>query len=251
MKKFSFKEKFSKVRTVYVMAAVSICLTAVAIGTVYSQTMNTLEKNLTPISTTKQVHQNQTGEADPRKEYTVTVTAPTTQKRTEPTTQKADLKKQEQTENTAKATTQITTSASVSVSAVQSFIRPHDGEIIRAYSPEVPLYCETMNDWRTHSGIDIAVKEGDEALSVGRGTVSKVLVDQNYGYTVEVNYGNFTARYCGMKQGESVGIGQVLEKGDSVGVVDTVPCEAKAVPHLHFEVVSEGDCVDPLKAIGS
>lgn len=250
MKKFSFKEKFSKAKTVYIMAAVSIGLTAVAIGIVYSQTMNTLEKSLTSISTTKQVHQNQTGEADPRQEQTVTVTAPTTQKKTEPTTKKATTQKQEQTEKTTETTAAATTSAAVSVAAAQSFIKPHDGEIIRAYSPEVPLYCETMNDWRTHSGVDIAVKEGDEVLSVGRGTVSKVLVDPSYGYTVEVNYGTFTARYCGMKQGESVGIGQVLEKGDSVGVVDTVPCEAKSAPHLHFEVVSEGDCVDPMKAIG-
>ncbi len=227
MKKLDFSKKFSQKKTVYTMAAVSFCLAVLAIGIVYSQTMNTLERTLPELSTTRQVHQNQTNVTDPR------LTTQTTQKITEEATTLPP-------QTTAEKETAATTTTAVSVLAAQNYIRPHDGEIIRIYSPSVPIYCETMNDWRTHNGIDIAVKEGDEVVSVGRGKVSRVVVDSAYGYTVEVDYGAFTAKYCGMKQGECVGIGQSLEKGDSIGVVEAVPCEANSGVHLHFEVLVDG-----------
>ena len=250
MKGFNFKEKFSKSKSIYTMAAVSFCLAALAIGIVYSQTMSNVKKIIPELSTTKQVHQNQTDVDDPR------TTVPASTKKEEPSTKPSTTKASTTETTTATSEPASTTEAvaisstAVSVIASQSFIRPHDGEIIKAYSPDVPVYCETMNDWRTHGGIDIAVKEGDEAVSVGKGKVSKVIADSSYGYTVEVDYGTFTARYCGMKQGECVGIEQSLEKGDSIGVIDTVPCEAKSAPHLHFEVLVAGEQVDPLKMIG-
>ena len=126
---------------------------------------------------------------------------------------------------------------------------PCDGKIIREYSPEIPVYCETMEDWRTHSGVDFAVKEDEEVLSVGKGKVSRVLVDSVYGYTVEVDYGDFVARYCGLEQGTCVGIDQLLNKGDSIGKVATVPCESKSDKHLHFEIIRNGDYADPIKTL--
>lgn len=244
MKKSDFKTLFSKSKTIYIMAAASFCLAVIAIGVVYSQTMNMAKKILPDISTTKPVHINQTDVTDPR-EITTT------------TKQEITAKEKTPTENSLPdTTTALTTTASitqsenisstaVSVVAQQSFIRPHDGEIIKEYSPDVPMYCETMNDWRTHNGIDIAVKEGDEAVSVGKGKVSRVTVDSSFGYVIEVDYGTFTARYCGMKQGESAKIGQSLEKGDSVGVIDTVPCETESTLHLHFEVLVDGQNENP------
>ena len=247
MKKYNLKQAFSKPKTVYTMAGISFCLAAVAIGIVYSQTMDTLEKALPPVNTTQQVNVAQSGEDDPRR-----VTRVTTSK-AEETTLAEEITLPPAT--TAAVTEDVVaTTASPEVTEAKateasSFILPHDGEIIRNYSPDIPLYCETMNDWRTHNGIDIAVGEGEEVLSVGKGTVSKVLANAVYGYTIEVDYGTFTARYCGMKQGECVGIGQMLEKGDSVGMVDVVPCEANSPKHLHFEVMVEGMYEDPMKIL--
>lgn len=247
MKKFNFKEKLSKGRAVYITAAVSLGLTVAAIGIIYSNTMNTLERSLPEISTTRQVNINQTDEIDPRTEKTTK--AKTVTKPTERTTTVPEKKITTRIKNTtsAEAQTKTEVSTAVSVMASQSFIRPHDGEIIRPYSPDVPIYSETMNDWRTHNGIDIAVKEGDEVVSIGKGKVTKVTVDSSFGYTIEVDYGTLTAKYCGMKQGECAGIGQLLEKGDSIGVVDTVACESAAGPHLHFEVIVDGEQKNPVE----
>ena len=247
MKNFNLRQFISKPKTVYIMAAVSFCLAAVAIGIVYSQTMSTLEKNLPQVSTTQQVNVAQSGEEDPRKVTRVTTTKAVETSSDEELTLPPATTVMSSTEvaATAVAASEQTTTAKVK----ESYILPHDGEIIRKYSPDVPLYCETMNDWRTHNGIDIAVGEGEEVLSVGKGKVSKVLANATYGYTVEVDYGSFTARYCGMKQGDCVGIGQMLEKGDSIGTVDIVPCEAESTKHLHFEVMVEGMYEEPLKVL--
>lgn len=252
MKKSDFRKAFSKPKAVYTMAGVSFCLAALAIGIVYSQTMKNLQKALPQVSTTQQVNQVQSGEEDPRGVTRVTTTkAPAT---TATVTEEITLPPATTvtaTEDAVATTAAPEAEAETEAAETQKndFMLPHDGEIIRAYSPDVPLYCETMNDWRTHNGIDIAVGEGEEVLSVGKGKVSKVLANATYGYTVEVDYGSFTARYCGMKQGECVGIGQLLEKGDSVGTVDTVPCESASPGHLHFEVMVEGMYDDPMKVL--
>lgn len=229
MKRFNLKEKFTKSKSIYIMAAASLCLTAAAIGIIYSQTIKYTKELLPEISTTKQVNNYQSDVSDPRI-FTTEAEEDEAEYEQEADTEESTTEEayEEDVTEIQEEITETTTSAAVSVISSQTFIRPHDGEIIRVYSPEIPIYCETMNDWRTHSGIDIAVKEGDEAVSVGKGKVSRVIVDSAYGYTVEVDYGSFTARYCGLKQDESAGIGQSLEKGDSVGIIDTVPCEAKS-----------------------
>ena len=243
MKSFNFKEKITGGKNVYILAAVSFFLTAIVIGIVYSQTVSTIEKSLSPLSTTQQVNINQQGESDPRKNYRITTVASSSEAK-ETTTEEVTEKETEES-----TTEKLIETTEVSVAAVQSFIMPHDGEIIRKYSPDIPVYCETMNDWRTHNGIDIALGEGEEVLSVGNGKVQKVIADSSYGYTIEVDYGSFVARYCGMKQGECVGINDVLQKGDSIGIVDSVPCERESKHHLHFEIVKDGQYEDPSKIL--
>lgn len=240
MKRIKFFEKPAGAKTIYIMAGVSFCLAAIAVAVVYSGTMNAVEKNLTQVKTTYQVDRKQQGEEDPRVTQTTKPKEPsTTEKTTAQLTTQAVAEATEAAASTEPSTTQK-----------QSFILPCEGEIIREYSPEIPVYCETMQDWRTHSGVDFLVKEDEEVLSVGKGRVSKVMASSVYGYIVEVDYGEFTARYCGMKQGECVGINQLLNKGDSVGKVGEIPCEAMAEKHLHFEIIRNGDYADPIKALG-
>lgn len=243
MKKIKFFEKPAGARTVYIMAGVSFCLAAIAVGIVYSKTINAVEENLTMTKTTYQVGLNQQGETDPR------ITENTSAKVTENTTAATTSEIYITTKPIAEVTESAVNATTTKKAEKQSFMLPCDGKIIREYSPEIPVYCETMEDWRTHSGVDFAVKEDEEVLSVGKGKVSRVLVDSVYGYTVEVDYGDFVARYCGLEQGTCVGIDQLLNKGDSIGKVATVPCESKSDKHLHFEIIRNGDYADPIKTL--
>lgn len=244
MKKIKFFEKPAGARTVYTLAGVSFCLAVIAVGVLYSKTADNVQKMTSQISTTYQVNINKQNEIDPR--YSGNIQKSTTAASTaEPATVQTSATGSEEDEVKESAVVATTPTAGEK----QEFMLPCDGEVIRKYSPDIPLYCETMEDWRTHSGIDFAVEDDGEVLSVGNGKVSKVLTDSSYGYTVEVDYGEFTARYCGLEQGTTVGINQLLNKGDSIGKVGEVICEKNAPKHLHFEIIRNGDYADPLKVL--
>ena len=244
MKRINFFEKTVGARTVYTLAGVSFCLAVIAVGVLYSKTAGKVQNMTSQPSTTYQVNINKQDEIDPR--YSGNVPESTAAASTAETTAVeftgSEIEEEEIIESAVAATT-------VAITEKQELMLPCDGEIIKEYSPKVPLYCETMEDWRTHSGVDFAVADDGEVLSVGKGKVSKVLVDSSYGYIVEVDYGEFTARYCGLEQGTTVGINQLLNKGDSIGKVGEVPCEKKSERHLHLEIIRNGDYADPMKVL--
>ena len=146
-------------------------------------------------------------------------------------------------EGTDPETTVPTTVETVKASV--SFSLPLSGEITKSFSLSVPQYDSTMKDYRVHKGLDIKGEEGEEVLSCGDGKVSKVYVDRNYGYVIEVDYGTFTGRYCGISQSGAVSIGDNVKKGSVIGVLTFIPCETEDGVHLHFEAVKDGNFVNP------
>jgi murein DD-endopeptidase MepM/ murein hydrolase activator NlpD len=107
-----------------------------------------------------------------------------------------------------------------------------------------------MEDWRIHKGVDFLGQAGQEVASIGNGKVTKVIFDPTWGYCIEIDYGKFTARYCGLEQGTAVGIDAVVSKGDIVGKIGAIPCESKQESHLHFEIVRDGVWIDPTSIMG-
>lgn len=128
----------------------------------------------------------------------------------------------------------------------KSFSLPSENEIITPYSPDVPVYSKTMCDWRTHSGVDFAGERGENVYSLGYGKVSKVYIDSKKGYVVEIDYGDFTARYCGLDQNGAVSIDEAVSPGGIIGKIGEMPIESAEQPHLHFEVLKDGKNVDPI-----
>ena len=156
------------------------------------------------------------------------------------------------TKSTEEGSIPETTKASEeeTVKASASFSLPLTGEIMKRFSLTTPQYDSTMKDYRVHKGIDIKGQEGEEVLSCGDGKVSKVYVDRIYGYVIEVDYGSFTGRYCGISQTGAVGIGDKVKKGSVIGTLTFIPCETEDGVHLHFEAVKDGALVDPEIALG-
>ena len=70
------------------------------------------------------------------------------------------------------------------------FTWPVNGAIVASFSVETLLYDETMLDWRTHEGIDLAAEEGTRVLAVAAGTVSQVYEDDLMGVTVVIDHGD-------------------------------------------------------------
>lgn len=234
----------------YITAAVSFCLVIFAIALVYRTSTNMIRDIFTtsptisaPVTTAPSenitVKKEKESSESPTGKVTSTTKAPTTE---EQETSMAWSGR----DNTKEHTTVEVTKAVISNS---SYILPLTSDIQKGYSPSVPVFDETMSDWRVHKGIDFAAEEGTEVKSVGKGRVAKVISDPSLGYIIEIDHGDFTARYCGLEQGTTVTVDAEIEKGDTVGSLGIVPCESKQESHLHFEVIQNGKCTDPLSAM--
>ena len=121
------------------------------------------------------------------------------------------------------------------------------GEVILKDYSQKAVYSKTMDDWRAHTGIDYEAKKGENVTSVWDGTVQNVYMDMFWGYTVEIVHdGDLISVYKNLdkkilvKKGESVKSGQVIGK-----VGDTATVEEREVPHLHFELWTGGEPINP------
>ena len=162
-----------------------------------------------------------------------------------------EMTSEKETETQKQTEESVSTTETVTAGIVNSdFILPlKETRIMKGYSPKSPVFSKTMDDWRTHDGIDFEAAEGEEVLSVGNGIVTKVVSDSKWGYIIEVNHGTFTGRYCSIDQENAVGIGTELKCGDVIGRVSSVPVESADEPHLHFEAIKDGKATDPLVAL--
>ncbi len=243
MKKKNILEKLSSGKGFYLTAAVSFALIIAAIAFVYNSSVKLIKDLDIPTTTqevTKEVQKNKEDIADPRTE---TTTASTRENEAATAT---STTAEEETENQAVTAEEVIESQSF---VNTSYIFPFGNEIGKEYSL-TPVYDETMEDWRIHAAIDFSGEKGGDVVSVGDGRVTKVIADPSFGYCIEVDHGEFTARYCGIEQGTAVGIDDEVKKGDLIGKLGDIPCESAQENHLHFETVKDGVSIDPIKALG-
>jgi murein DD-endopeptidase MepM/ murein hydrolase activator NlpD len=96
-----------------------------------------------------------------------------------------------------------------------------------------------------HSGVDIASKTGVPIKVVAAGVVTTARTKPGYGVTVEINHGKgYSTRYAHALEA-MVKVGDRVEKGDVVATVGNTGRSTGA--HLHFEVLRDGESVNPRK----
>lgn len=107
-------------------------------------------------------------------------------------------------------------------------------------------YDPTMGDYRYHPGVDVEAEAGQAVRAAFAGTVREVRRDPRLGWTVEVAHGpSVTTRYAGLGE-VHVARGDVVERGQTLGTVgDAAPAESGQPPHLHFELIWDGQPIDP------
>lgn len=134
----------------------------------------------------------------------------------------------------------------VSEPPAPSFILPADGEVIGTFSGSELLYNETLADWRTHNGVDIAAAKDAAVKAAAAGEVTRVYEDALWGTVVEQKSGDLTLRYMGLNKEVSVQEGQALTVGQTIGRVGEIPAESKLSSHIHFEALKDGAYQDPV-----
>lgn len=117
-------------------------------------------------------------------------------------------------------------------------------------------YISSRFGWRSdpftgrrafHEGIDFAGREGNDVVAVASGVVTWSGDRSGYGQLVEVNHGNGYATRYGHNSEILVSVGDTVKRGD---VIAHMGKTGRATgPNLHFEVLHDGQQVDPLTVI--
>ena len=127
------------------------------------------------------------------------------------------------------------------------FEKPVEGDIVRDFAVDSLIYSETLQEWTTHTGIDIKAEKTTVVKSAEVGTVKTIKNDPRYGLTVIIEHANgFQTVYSNLLTSEFVVEGEKVEKGQSLGTVgNTAAFEIADEPHLHFEIIKDSVQVDP------
>ncbi len=124
-----------------------------------------------------------------------------------------------------------------------SFTMPVTGEIVKDFSADELVYNDTMNDWRTHNGIDIAAAIDTPVMAALGGEVVKIEIDDLWGGVVEIDTEGVIIRYAGLNPEIAVQNGQQLRSGEIIGRVGEVPAELADEPHIHIEAIKDGEYI--------
>ncbi len=137
---------------------------------------------------------------------------------------------------------------SAPVEAPPVYTWPVKGEVFSEFSLEVLAYDETMGDWRTHSGVDIAAEVGTRVLALSNGTVTKVYEDDLMGTSIVIDHGEgLVSTYQNLSPQTTVAQGDTVVTGTVIGAVgDTAIAESGRASHLHLEVMKDQRAVDPV-----
>ncbi len=99
----------------------------------------------------------------------------------------------------------------------------------------------------SHEGIDISTSRGEPVLATADGTVLASGWAGEYGRAIEIVHNDRYVTLFGHLQETLVEEGQVVRRGDRVGLVGSTG--RSTAPHLHYEVRVDGRPVNPLEYI--
>ena len=127
------------------------------------------------------------------------------------------------------------------------FQAPVIGEIIKDFAIENLIYSTTLEEWTTHSGIDIKAEKTSVVAAAESGTVESIKNDPRFGLSITISHGDgFKTIYSNLLTTEFVSENEVVEKGQTIATVgETASFEVADESHLHFEIYKDGNPVNP------
>lgn len=131
--------------------------------------------------------------------------------------------------------------------AAPDYIAPVEGTVQMEYSMDMPIYSKTLDQYMTHSGMDIAAPLSAKVKAIAEGTVTKVFQDDRYGMTVEITHGNgIISTYSNLAQQGLAEMGDAVSQGQVIGAIgETALFEALEESHLHLEMTRDSAYTNP------
>lgn len=119
---------------------------------------------------------------------------------------------------------------------------------ITGYSQTMVFY-KTLKRYSAHLATDFFAEEGTPVKAVYDGTVEKVENNLLTGISITIDHGDgLKTVYNSLESGDIVKEGQTISQGDVIGKVSlTNKQESGYGAHLHFEVIENGESIDPVK----
>jgi murein DD-endopeptidase MepM/ murein hydrolase activator NlpD len=99
---------------------------------------------------------------------------------------------------------------------------------------------------RLHTGVDLAARSGTPIYAAGDGVISYYKWQSGYGNKVEIQHVNgYETAYGHMSRyADGLSVGSQVRQGQVIGYVGSTG--QSTGPHLHFEILINGNLVDPL-----
>lgn len=128
-----------------------------------------------------------------------------------------------------------------------TFIKPTDGEIICEYAKDNLIYSETLKEWITHTAVDIKADKTSVIKAAADGIVKSIVNDPRYGLTVVIEHDDgYETVYSNLLTAEFVVEGEEVTQGQTIGTAgNTASFESSMECHLHFELLKDGEYLDP------
>ncbi len=131
-----------------------------------------------------------------------------------------------------------------------TLLLPVSGNLLRAHDLEVPVWSNTMADYRTHCGLDIAAQMGASVCAAADGVIAQVWEDPMMGQCISVKHaGDGLTIYRGLSPILPVGIepGVEVRAGQLIANIgESAMIEIAEEPHVHFELMIGDEYVNPL-----
>ncbi|MBT8194007.1 MAG: peptidoglycan DD-metalloendopeptidase family protein [Acidimicrobiia bacterium] len=122
-----------------------------------------------------------------------------------------------------------------------SLYRPVPGAVSSPFGPRVhPILGYT----RTHTGVDMNARSGDDIFAASNGRVILAGSYGGYGNTVIIDHGGGMATLYAHQTRVAVSKGETVQIGQVIGYIGSTGLSTG--PHLHFEVRLDGRAVDPV-----
>lgn len=127
------------------------------------------------------------------------------------------------------------------------FIPALEGDVQKIYSQDKVIYSKTLNQWKTHDGIDIAPTDSNNVVAIEKGIVDSIYTDDFYGKTIKIEHiDGYVSVYSNLEDKVYVNVGEAVVKGQKIGKVgNTAVGEALDNPHLHFMLYLNNNIVNP------
>ena len=128
-----------------------------------------------------------------------------------------------------------------------TFVAPVSGNVSQTFSIDTLVYSNTMEDYRTHNGIDIICGIGTGVAAAADGIITNVYEHPMMGYTVEISHeADFKTVYQNLAEDITVSVGDAVKSGDIIGAIgESAIIEIAEEPHLHFEMTVGNERVNP------